>query len=196
MKKNPSIASQRGAVLIVSLLFLVVLTMLGVTAMTSTTFEERMAGNARDAAVAHQAAEAALHRARDEIDNPHVVPNRDLIVASFMPATDEGNCVDGVCQARKVEKDECCVVPPDIPANVRWTTTSSTTKQYVDNSGKGLNGVSSQPRYIIELFCFSMLAAPPSECRIYRFTAVGWGKNPNTQVTVQEIFLKRSEVKL
>src|SRR3982074_3444186 len=58
---------QRGAVLIVSMLFLVILTMLGVTAMTSTTFEERMAGNARDAAIAHHAAEAALREARDEI---------------------------------------------------------------------------------------------------------------------------------
>ena len=43
---------QGGAILIVTLLFLVILTMLGVTAMTGTTMEERMAGNTRDASVA------------------------------------------------------------------------------------------------------------------------------------------------
>jgi Tfp pilus assembly protein PilX len=29
-----------------------------------------------------------------------------------------------------------------------------------------------------------------NNCRIYRFTARGYGKNPNTQVTLQEIFYK------
>src|SRR5688572_9206262 len=71
---------QRGAVLIVALLFLVMLTLLGVTAMTSSTMEERMAGNARDNGVAFQAAEAALRDARRDLDcypnplgcsNPH-----------------------------------------------------------------------------------------------------------------------------
>ena len=59
---------QHGAVLIVALLFLVILTMLGLTAMSGTTMEERMAGNTRDINVALQAAEAALRDARRDIN--------------------------------------------------------------------------------------------------------------------------------
>ena len=64
---------QHGAVLIVALLFLVILTILGVTAMTATTFEEKISGNTRDLNVAFQAAEAALRDARRDI-NGIVIP--------------------------------------------------------------------------------------------------------------------------
>jgi type IV pilus assembly protein PilX len=51
---------QRGAVLVVALVFLLVSTVLGVTAMSSTNLQERMAGNLRDSNLAFQAAESAL----------------------------------------------------------------------------------------------------------------------------------------
>lgn len=52
--------SQRGATLIISLLILLVMTLIGVTAIQTTTMEEKMAGNMRDQNLAFQAAEAAL----------------------------------------------------------------------------------------------------------------------------------------
>jgi type IV pilus assembly protein PilX len=54
---------QRGASLIVSLIFLVVMAMLGVTLANMTGLEERMAGGTRDRNLALQSAEAALHAA-------------------------------------------------------------------------------------------------------------------------------------
>jgi type IV pilus assembly protein PilX len=51
---------QRGAVLIISLVLLVVLTLLGLSAMQNTSLEEVMAGNLRSENVAFQAAEAGL----------------------------------------------------------------------------------------------------------------------------------------
>src|SRR3569623_1048688 len=54
---------QAGAVLIVSLLMLLIMTLLGITAMNSTTLEEKMAGNMRDRNTAMQASEAALKAA-------------------------------------------------------------------------------------------------------------------------------------
>jgi len=53
-------ARQRGSALIVSLLILVVLTLIGVTAVSTSGLEERMAGNNRDRQVAFQAAEVGL----------------------------------------------------------------------------------------------------------------------------------------
>lgn len=55
--------AQRGIVLLTGLIFLVVLTLLGTSALQGTLLEERMAGNLRDETAAFQAAEAALRSA-------------------------------------------------------------------------------------------------------------------------------------
>ena len=55
--------SQRGAILIVSLLLLLVMTLIGVTAVSTTTLQEKMAGNNRQRQLAFQAAGAALRDA-------------------------------------------------------------------------------------------------------------------------------------
>ncbi len=51
---------QRGTILFISLVILLLLTIIGVTAMSNVTMEERMAGNLRDSDLSLQAAEAAL----------------------------------------------------------------------------------------------------------------------------------------
>jgi len=51
---------QSGAVLIISLVMLLLLTLIGTTSMQSTSLEERMVGNMRDQNIAFQRAEAAL----------------------------------------------------------------------------------------------------------------------------------------
>lgn len=57
--------SQRGAVLITSLVLLLILTLLGIASMRNTTLEEKMAGNMHSRHVAEQAADAALRGAED-----------------------------------------------------------------------------------------------------------------------------------
>ena len=66
--RYPTQRCQRGAVLIVSMLFLVILTILGITAMSGTTLEHRMAGNTRDHATRNEAAEAALRDAHRDVN--------------------------------------------------------------------------------------------------------------------------------
>ena len=51
---------QRGSALVVALVFLLLMTMLGISAMQGSNMQERMAGNLRDRNMAFQAAEAAL----------------------------------------------------------------------------------------------------------------------------------------
>lgn len=51
---------QTGSALIISLVILIVMTLIGITAMGSSTLQERMAGNSRDMALSFQAGEAAL----------------------------------------------------------------------------------------------------------------------------------------
>lgn len=58
---------QRGATLVVALIFLIVLSLLGVAAVQNNTLQERMAGNTRDRDLAFESAEAAIGDARDKI---------------------------------------------------------------------------------------------------------------------------------
>lgn len=59
---------QRGAILVVSLLLLLVMTALALTASQTTRLQERMAGNSRDTELAFQAAEAALRDSERRIE--------------------------------------------------------------------------------------------------------------------------------
>lgn len=51
---------QQGAVLVVALIFMLILSLIGVSSMQGTTMQEKMAGNLRDQYSAFNAAEAAL----------------------------------------------------------------------------------------------------------------------------------------
>lgn len=54
--------SQQGAILIVALIMLLLVTIIGLASIRGTSLQERMAGNLRDQELALQAAEAALRR--------------------------------------------------------------------------------------------------------------------------------------
>ena len=59
---------QSGAVLIVAMIILVVLTLLGVTAMNTTSLQERIAANTQEQVHALQAAETGYSQALDDTD--------------------------------------------------------------------------------------------------------------------------------
>ncbi len=67
MKPTTQSGHQQGASLVIALMFLIVLTILGLVAVRSSTVQERMAGNDRDRAIAFEAAEAALRDAERDI---------------------------------------------------------------------------------------------------------------------------------
>jgi type IV pilus assembly protein PilX len=198
-----SVARQHGAVLAVSLLFLVILMLLAVTAMTAATMEERMAGNTRDTAIAFQAAEAALRDARRDLNGIAATgtygrPSR-INISQFGDGsdTDNGSCNNlGLCRPLPYSKSLNSILPS--APNVNMTAAPSV--QYGTYTGAPqLQGVSAQPRYIIEYFCLQYLgtsagasagASGATSCSFFRITARGYGGNPNTEVTLQEIFLR------
>ncbi len=59
---------EKGAVLAVSLLLLLVLTLIGVSSMQGTLLEEKMAGNAKDRNLAFQTSESGLREAEDFVE--------------------------------------------------------------------------------------------------------------------------------
>lgn len=58
---------QEGAVLIVALIMLLLLTIIGLSSMRGTSLQESMAGNMRDGSLALQASEAALRKGEDTV---------------------------------------------------------------------------------------------------------------------------------
>lgn len=69
VKTGPHRRNERGASLLVALIFLVIMAMLGVTVANVTTMQERMAGHTRDRDLALQAAEAALRDAETRLQD-------------------------------------------------------------------------------------------------------------------------------
>jgi type IV pilus assembly protein PilX len=67
-------ARQHGAVLVTAMLLLLVLTIIGVTAMQMSRMQERMAGNTRDVNLAFQAAEGALRSGEAYIAGLEIEP--------------------------------------------------------------------------------------------------------------------------
>lgn len=61
---------QQGSALVLSLIILLVMTMIGITALSTSTLEEKMAANDRNQRVAFQTAEAALAEGEEEVA-PH-----------------------------------------------------------------------------------------------------------------------------
>jgi type IV pilus assembly protein PilX len=198
---------QRGAVLVIALLFLTILTILGVTAMTTTTYEERLAGNARDSSTAFQAAEAALRDARRDLNGIVVpaawAPRNPPISGKTGFGDGTADADNGTCGSSKTPPQTLGLCRPFPYNGVNGTppsfnnTISVSAEPSVEygtyTGAPPLVGVRRQPRYYIEVMClpqFGGSLGDPNYCNFYRLTGHGFGLNPSTQVTVQEIFLK------
>lgn len=68
---------QSGAALVVSLIFLLLMTLISTSSMRSATMQERMAGNTRDYHLGFQSAEAALRDAENYLQTTVVLPDFD-----------------------------------------------------------------------------------------------------------------------
>lgn len=166
---------QRGTALIIAMLFLVILGMLGVTTMTATTLEERMAGNTRDRDIAMQAAEAALRDAEGDITNTTAANGRIVTLAMFVATCTLALCTEGA----------------PVLTNIDDATKSAFYGQFRP-AMQPIQGPAQQPRYIVEVLTAMppQVPAPPAgqQIRNFRITAKGFGRNANTVVILQTVF--------
>lgn len=172
------IARQQGAALLTGLIFMVILTLLGVTAARMAGLEERMSGNMRDRALAMQAAEATLRNAEQDILNSGRISG----LTNFLDT-----CVNGLCY----NGPQGISNGTDWNANPVWGLVSMTAAPSVQYgqffaAPVTLDGLSAQPRYLIE----GIRKTPPGgeEAFYYRITVRAQGANPNTVIWLQEVF--------
>ena len=166
---------QQGAVLIVALVLLLVLTVLGTAGIQDTTMEERMAGNFRDQAVALEAAEFALRHGEAELADPVQLDKLAFVAVG----------TDGLYDSESKLRN---LIPDDTGAFGRDTPPTSFTYKSKDL-------VSTLPDYYIEKLIKTdhrggSLVFPKREgiVQFYRVTSRGVGVSPNTEVILQSTF--------
>lgn len=194
--------SQDGASLIVSLLMLVAVLVLSISAASIALQSEKASRNDRDRQIALQAAEAALMDAELDIEgSPDKSKSRSALFGKdyaegFIAGCGAGsdNPFQGLCQRSEEggapvwqsvdfadESDNARSVP-----HGRFT-------GHVFQTGQG-SLPAKPPRYIIELMHYTGAAASAGEDMtfFYRVTAVGFGMQPTTQVALQTFYRKES----
>jgi type IV pilus assembly protein PilX len=172
---------ERGVSLVIVMIFLVILSGLGITAMQSSTFSARIARNESDRNVAFQAAEAALRDAENDIAYKrfdHVTPCSSSIVGCRTQAIEgllnfDAACTAGLCAGG------ASVTPFWETASI-WDASGNSVAYGSRTGAAALPVVSSQPRYLIEGYEVGI-----EKSAVYRVTAVGFGANASTQVMLQ-----------
>jgi type IV pilus assembly protein PilX len=174
---------QNGAALVVGLIFLVLLTMLGVAAFGISGMLERMSGHTRDRVMAFQAAELALRRCEASIATgaaPHFDPSDGISMERWNTWVQTTSASDA----------------NDNRVNDIWDSGGVTTAVNVDADGDGAQDFPVAPRCLIELMSETRSCggneslkaeAPSNQGRLYRITARGMTPSSATVVMLQTI---------
>lgn len=191
---------QKGAVLAVSLIFLLILTILGVSSMRSTVLEEKMAGNMRDRSLAFQAAEVALRDAEAFIESIVSAGGFVCDVNDIDDPTAITNCTGGFQYANGVIHNdvlECCSSTTNGDV---WSTDNGSVAASTD-----IAGVKTAPRYFIihnaNLVNETQTAlnigpgygglSAGDDMTAFTIVARGTGGTDNSQVTIVSYYGKR-----
>ncbi|MHB1936879.1 MAG: pilus assembly PilX family protein [Acidobacteriaceae bacterium] len=178
--------------LFISLVFLILLTLIGLTAMSTDSLEASMANNNQDMNLAFQAAETALRDGETYV-------NADLTPGSGFNSACTGGSYGGLCLPSTTQT-------PDwqwggsiaIWGNPGSRTVIPITTPTIPTFA-AVPGVYQQPEFIVEV----LPNVPPnggsagvstlyqsSTGTAYRITAVGWGAKQSTNVMLQSIYVK------
>ena len=172
---------QHGVALITGLIFLVMLTLISVTAARMSSLEERMSGNMRDRSLAMQAAEMALRDAERDIRGGTGITRTPEIsgLTNFNSDCTAGLCYNGL--TGNVNGTNWNTTPVWSVVNM----TAAPSVAYGDNTGAtDIVGLSAQPRYIIEGI---EKKETGTTVYYYRITVRAQGANANTVVWLQAV---------
>jgi len=168
---NPSPHTQQGIVLFVGIMLLLILTLIGISAMNSSVMTEKLTQNIRDTTTAFEAAETALG------DGEQWVQSQTSAITAVSA------CSTAPCHVWQV--------------NAFGNAFQQSASWWASNAlpySSTLVGVAAQPMYIIEQYSFvpSQLS-PDAESKglgyyYYRITAMGTGLTSNSVSYVQSIY--------
>jgi len=174
MKQN----FQKGAVLAVGLILLLLMSLLGSITISRVNTSERLAGSERDANSAFQAAESALLEGERWIN--------DLVMVTPPETVDE--CAGEDCQSAIWRGDGVDLVRNGQPwSRIDWETVGRTMAH--SDSNVAMTEIAEQPRYVIEYIGPQAAATPGSpDMHYYRITTRARGTTANSEVILQSIY--------
>jgi len=170
---------QRGAILVVSLVLLLIMTILAITISQTTRMQERMTGNARDSDLSFQAAEAGLRRAETFLET-----------SASQPVA----CAAAGCVVYQIATPQA-VLPFDLRNQIKsWWDNNA--QLYSAATGQTIPGVTVQPQYVIQELGFipdslTVGKGVPSGRTFYRNTAHGYGGSPAAQAVIEGTYTRR-----
>ena len=162
---------QGGAVLLVSLVFLLLLTVIGLSAIQSSTLQERMAGNANDVNTAFQSAEAGIREA--EV----------ILQQASLPTFDGSGGRYLVCSDPESTTVSCSVPDWQNASSTGWATLS------------GIDGVARQPQFYMQKYVsvYDPLGdlssdTPPKILDIYKVVSRGFGLSDKSMSALETTY--------
>jgi len=207
------VSAQRGAVLLVALIFLLLLTMLALSAAGRSLLQERMVGGLRNAQLAEMGAEAALRGAEWKLWS---LPARGLRMDC--PGDLLGSCysfdpVTPNSAANRFRTSPSWPANTDLSASTEYKGDGAGAIDYTTSRGSTLAGESQQiarlaknPRYIIERLgqetppgvgsqveggvtaAYGSSSTPSTSLRLWRVTARSTGGNAGTMRVVESTY--------
>lgn len=165
---------QNGFVLVVSLIFLVLMTLLGLSMFSGFTTDQTIAGNQREKTRAYDAAQTALNNAQYWLSQPSY-------------AVTGGNVftVGTTCPASITSIFKICSNALTTPATLPWTsgidyvpTLPSATPLTISTSGS--TSYTSDPMFYVQY-----LGSLSTQTALYQITATGQGGNANSVAVLQ-----------
>lgn len=192
---------QQGVALLVTLILMLVLLVVGTTAVRTSFVEERMARNELDRTRAREAAESALRQAELWIDSLNALPHEQNCAAAG-----SGECKDiAVLNDDETLNGVLTATANTIAENLKamnvtqWRLHGSTWQ--VDDGEGGLQdylpaGSVEPPRYIIRELKFIPDSLNRGHGRVpgrylYEITAIGFGSRVEVQQVLQSTFIRR-----
>jgi type IV pilus assembly protein PilX len=164
----------RGATLAVSLIILLIVTILGISAITATLFQEKMAANTQDNMLAFEAAETGLTEAQD------------WITQQTTPPTAEATCSTSPCVHPLDGSLAFELLPPS------WWSSNATA------SNTSLPNVSTPPYFFIELLQFipdspvlNQSMTQNQGIYYYQITVRGTGSTSDSTSIIQSTIARR-----
>ncbi len=195
---------QRGVVLVFCLILLLVTTLLGITAMNTTSLEESMTQNERDRHTAFQAAEAALR------EGERYVLSQATSATTFVPSFVDA-CTNGLCTRREDDASFDKTKSPCDSGGIsdRWDMWSCATshagnlevwdtagsyRSHANTSLVDTQGITTAPKFIIEFLgyqedgsCVAGTIGTPCD-ELYRVTAFATGGTDDAKVMLQSLY--------
>ncbi|TVZ40118.1 type IV pilus assembly protein PilX [Alteromonadaceae bacterium 2753L.S.0a.02] len=168
-------AKQNGATLAVTLVLLLIVSVLGISAVQMSLVEEKMSGNLRDKHIAFEAAETALIRAEATLDE----------ILEYSTPTYDGSSGIWIYGG---------------PGGINWWIANSDSWWVANSESVVPNSLqSSAPQYIVEERAVSQRGEDlkvgngeiPQARYYYQITARGYGGSSDTRVHLRTTYIKR-----